>query len=184
MRRTTRCWRRSKKGLPRPPGGDRAGRGSRQAGRGLVRRRGEGRTEKTRSPAAGRSAAPGRGRPTTSARNGPTSSAPSVPPRARAPASSCPGATPRRCRPTSARSALRSRPAPNAVLLLDRAGWHLSGKLAVPSNITILPLPPRSPELNPGRKRLAVSSATTGSRTESSGATPTSSRTAATPETS
>jgi transposase len=40
-------------------------------------------------------------------------------------------------------------PDAHAVLLLDRAGWHLSGKLAVPSNITLLPLPPRSPELNP-----------------------------------
>lgn len=40
-------------------------------------------------------------------------------------------------------------PGAHAVLLLDRAGWHLSGKLAVPSNITLLPLPPRSPELNP-----------------------------------
>jgi transposase len=40
-------------------------------------------------------------------------------------------------------------PGAHAVLLLDRAGWHLSGKLAVPENITLLPLPPRSPELNP-----------------------------------
>jgi hypothetical protein len=46
-------------------------------------------------------------------------------------------------------------PGAHAVLLLDRAGWHLSGKLAVPSNITLLPLPPRSPELNPV-ERLAV----------------------------
>ena len=37
----------------------------------------------------------------------------------------------------------------HAVLLLDRAGWHLAGALVVPENITILPLPPRSPELNP-----------------------------------
>lgn len=29
-----------------------------------------------------------------------------------------------------------------------RAGWHLSGKLAVPDSITLRPLPPRSPELN------------------------------------
>jgi hypothetical protein len=40
-------------------------------------------------------------------------------------------------------------PGAHAVLLLDRAGWHLSGKLAVPGNITLLPLPPRCPELNP-----------------------------------
>jgi DDE superfamily endonuclease len=37
----------------------------------------------------------------------------------------------------------------HAVLLLDQAGWHLARALVVPPNITILPLPPRSPELNP-----------------------------------
>ena len=37
----------------------------------------------------------------------------------------------------------------HAVLLLDQAGWHLAGALVVPGNITLLPLPPRSPELNP-----------------------------------
>ena len=36
-----------------------------------------------------------------------------------------------------------------AVLLLDQAGWHTTGKLAIPSNIVLLPLPPKSPELNP-----------------------------------
>ena len=40
-------------------------------------------------------------------------------------------------------------PAAHAVLLLDQAGWHLSDKLAIPANITLLPLPPKSPELNP-----------------------------------
>lgn len=38
---------------------------------------------------------------------------------------------------------------PHAVLILDRAGWHISNDLRVPDNITLLPLPPRSPELNP-----------------------------------
>ncbi|MDF2370670.1 MAG: IS630 family transposase [Rhizobiaceae bacterium] len=37
----------------------------------------------------------------------------------------------------------------HAVLLMDRAGWHTTGQLKVPENITILLLPPRSPELNP-----------------------------------
>lgn len=37
----------------------------------------------------------------------------------------------------------------HAVVMLDQAGWHMSTKLAVPDNITLLPLPPRSPELNP-----------------------------------
>ena len=40
-------------------------------------------------------------------------------------------------------------PDAHAVLVLDQAGWHLAGALVVPGNITILPLPPRSPELNP-----------------------------------
>jgi transposase len=36
-----------------------------------------------------------------------------------------------------------------AVLLADQAGWHMSMRLAVPPNITIIALPPKSPELNP-----------------------------------
>lgn len=37
----------------------------------------------------------------------------------------------------------------HAVLVLDGAGWHGAHALAVPDNITLLPLPPYSPELNP-----------------------------------
>jgi DDE superfamily endonuclease len=40
-------------------------------------------------------------------------------------------------------------PGAHAIVLLDRAGWHQSRRLAVPDNITLLPLPPKSPELNP-----------------------------------
>ena len=40
-------------------------------------------------------------------------------------------------------------PGARAVLMLDQAEWHMSAKLTVPGNITLLPLPPRSPELNP-----------------------------------
>lgn len=40
-------------------------------------------------------------------------------------------------------------PGAHAVLLLDQAGWHLSDDLVVPENITLLPLPPKCPELNP-----------------------------------
>ncbi len=40
-------------------------------------------------------------------------------------------------------------PGAHAAVLLDRAGWHVSTKLVVPDNITLVPLPPRSPELNP-----------------------------------
>jgi len=37
----------------------------------------------------------------------------------------------------------------HAVLVLDQAGWHTSPKLRVPDNISLLPLPPYAPELNP-----------------------------------
>jgi transposase len=40
-------------------------------------------------------------------------------------------------------------PGAHAVLLVDQAGWHMSNRLAVPQNITIIPLPPKCPELNP-----------------------------------
>jgi transposase len=33
--------------------------------------------------------------------------------------------------------------------LVDQAGWHLSARLLVPANITIIALPPKCPELNP-----------------------------------
>jgi len=37
----------------------------------------------------------------------------------------------------------------HAVLLLDRAGWHTTGSLAIPKNMTLVFLPSRAPELNP-----------------------------------
>ena len=40
-------------------------------------------------------------------------------------------------------------PGAHAVVILDQAGWHGSAELVVPPNITLLPLPPRCPELNP-----------------------------------
>ena len=40
-------------------------------------------------------------------------------------------------------------PGAHAVVLVDQAGWHMSTRLVVPSNITIVALPPKSPELNP-----------------------------------
>ena len=43
-----------------------------------------------------------------------------------------------------------SRPADaHAVMVLDGAGWHLSRTLAVPDTITLVLLPPYSPELDP-----------------------------------
>jgi transposase len=41
-------------------------------------------------------------------------------------------------------------PGAHAVVVLDRAGWHkIGGRLRVPDNISLLPLPSYSPELNP-----------------------------------
>jgi DDE superfamily endonuclease len=40
-------------------------------------------------------------------------------------------------------------PGAHAVVLLDQAGWHQSKALAVPPNITLMPLPAKAPELNP-----------------------------------
>ena len=37
----------------------------------------------------------------------------------------------------------------HAGLVLDRAGWHVSEELSVPANLTLIPLPAYSPELNP-----------------------------------
>jgi transposase len=45
---------------------------------------------------------------------------------------------------------LQVRPGAHAVLILDRAGWHRTGgNLLVPDNLSLLHLPPYSPELNP-----------------------------------
>jgi len=41
-------------------------------------------------------------------------------------------------------------PGSHAVVVLDRAGWHqVGGRLHLPHNISLLPLPSYSPELNP-----------------------------------
>jgi hypothetical protein len=37
----------------------------------------------------------------------------------------------------------------HVVLILDQAGWHDPRALSVPDNITLLPLPAASPDLNP-----------------------------------
>ncbi len=37
----------------------------------------------------------------------------------------------------------------HVALVLDGAGWHSSKALRVPTSITLVPLPPYSPELNP-----------------------------------
>ena len=41
-----------------------------------------------------------------------------------------------------------ARPDAHAVVLMDRAGWHIAKELTVPDNLTPLFLPAYSPELN------------------------------------
>jgi len=41
------------------------------------------------------------------------------------------------------------KPGAHAVLVLDQAGWHVAKALVAPANVTLLHLPPYSPELNP-----------------------------------
>ena len=40
-------------------------------------------------------------------------------------------------------------PDEHCVMILDGAGWHKAHDLAIPSNMTLVPLPPYSSELNP-----------------------------------
>jgi len=58
-------------------------------------------------------------------------------------------------------------PGAHAVVLMDKAGWHIAGDLVVPSNLSLVFLPPYSPELNP-IERLWLYSGTTSSPTASS----------------
>jgi DDE superfamily endonuclease len=40
-------------------------------------------------------------------------------------------------------------PGAHGIVLMDKAGWHTSGELVVPENLSLVFLPPYSPELNP-----------------------------------
>ena len=69
-------------------------------------------------------------------------------------------------------------PGRHAALLVDQAGWHLSARLAVPDNVTIVPLPAKCPSST--RSRTSGSSCvTTGCQTACSHPTTPSSITAA-----
>src|SRR5215211_7293128 len=135
------------KRVPRPLGGDRTG-GRRQVARDLVHGRGAGWTEEQDHAALGQT------------RHAPRS------PKDQRTASAyifgaiCPaagkgaGLVLPRCTTEGMELHLKEialvvAPGAHAAVLLDRAGWHVSTKLVVPDNITLVPLPPRSPELNP-----------------------------------
>src|SRR6266576_3362638 len=104
---------------------------------------------RTRPQGAGRDAAPGPRRRTISAPARPTSSVRSAPA-----CGTAAGLVLPRCNTAAmalhlAEISQAVEPGCHAVLLLDQAGWHLSDKLAIPDNITLMPLPAKSPELNP-----------------------------------
>ena len=40
-------------------------------------------------------------------------------------------------------------PGKHGILVMDRAAWHMTGLLQIPANLSMLPLPSYSPELNP-----------------------------------
>jgi hypothetical protein len=79
--------------------------------------------------------------------------------------------------------AIKVTPGAHAILILDQAGWHGAKDLRAPGNISLLPLPPRSPELNSQENIWQSSCERTGSPTASSNPSTTSSITAATPGT-
>ena len=75
--------------------------------------------------------------------------------------------------------ATRVTPGAHAILILDQAGWHRFKELRIPSNLSLLPLPPRAPELN-SQETSGNSCARTGCQTEPSNPLTISSITAAT----
>jgi putative transposase len=64
------------------------------------------------------------------------------------PPSCCRPATAKPCSSISTRSQPKSPPGAHAILVLDQAGWHTAKALADPGNVSLVPLPPRAPELN------------------------------------
>jgi hypothetical protein len=116
--------------------------------------------------------------PAISAPLPPTSSAPSVPQEGKGAALILPACNTEAMNLHLVEIAKTIAPAAHAILLVDQAGWQLSTRLVVPPNITIIALPPKSPELTQS-KTSGSSCATTGYRTASSNPTTTSSITAA-----
>src|SRR3977135_1395975 len=104
---------------------------------------------RTNSPIAGPGKARVPGPSTINVPNQPTCSARYAPSAEPALPSCCPLATPRPCSSMSPKSQRKAPPGAHAVLILDQAGWHGAKDLKAPKNISLLPLPPRAPELNP-----------------------------------
>jgi hypothetical protein len=47
----------------------------------------------------------------------------------------------------------------HAAVMLDRAGWHVAAALKVAANVSLILLPPKSPQLNPADKKFRKNSA-------------------------
>ena len=146
MRKTRRPRRRSKK-IPRHRGGSRSTAGLRQTDRDLVPRRSPHRSEKQDHAAVGetRDAAFGAKRPEDEFGLHLRRHLPGRRKRRR----------PRAAFLNSEAMALHLAeisaavaPGAHAILVLDQAGWHVSKKLSVPGNITLVLLPPKSPDTN------------------------------------
>lgn len=73
-------------------------------------------------------------------------------------------------------------PRAHATLIYDQAGWHGANSLKTPSNVSLIPLPPRAPELN-SQENIWQFMRAIRSRTACSNPTTISSITAATPGT-
>ena len=145
------------KKLPRAPGRDRAREGRRAgAYRSLVRRRGTHRPEEQDHAALGKARHAAFGARRISAPPRPISSAPSARRTARAQALVLPSCNTEAMNLHLAEIATQVAPGAHAVLLLDQAGWHLSGRLVVPANITHRAAAAEMPGAQSGRERLAV----------------------------
>jgi hypothetical protein len=50
-------------------------------------------------------------------------------------------------------------PSKEIVLVVDRAGWHMSRRVAIPPHVHLVPLPPYTPELQPAERLWTFSNA-------------------------
>jgi DDE superfamily endonuclease len=104
---------------------------------------------RTRSRADGRNAEPGHLRRTTRGLRRPIFSVQSVRPKDKGAGLVLPSCDSEAMALHLEEISITVAPGAHAILLLDQAGWHVSKKLPIPDNITLLPFPPKSPELNP-----------------------------------
>src|SRR3954469_1014352 len=137
------------KSVPRAPGRDRARQGDRsRPDRGLVRGRGPDRAEEQDHPALGttgtRPSAPHDQRTASTYIFGAI-----CPGDGKGAALVLPACNTEAMNLHLAEIAAEVAPGKHAVLVVDQAGWHLSARLVVPDNITLVMLPPKCPELNP-----------------------------------